>query len=372
MATITRFLFVSAGLLCGLAAHAAEPRISAPRFVGSQSCKSSSCHGGGVGKGQNLIWERKDIHGKAPAVLGAARSQRIAESLGIGDPQKAGRCTVCHSTMAALPPDRLSPKAHVEPGVSCESFHAPAEKWLLFHTRTDVSHDQRVAMGLRELSDDYHRANACIACHHMIDPGLIAAGHPEMFFDLDRMITNQPPHWEDKGTWLGPRAWLTGQAAALREISWKLTQANDPKLVGRWKALVWLLHKTEAGKALPQSDDFAAMQTASDRLARAASKQQWSKEATLRLLKTCAGLTEDFRDGKTAPDDLRRRGEVLVIALDRLWTALKTQANFSSENLDKALLILAPESRKQEGFDPVKYAAALQSVEAALELIPKS
>ena len=91
----------------------------------------------------------------------------------------------------------------------------------------------------------------------------------------------------------------------------------------------------------------------------------------MRLLKTYVGLTEEFRDGKTEPADLRRRGEVLVSAIDRLWFALKTNAKLSSENFDKALTILRGEGNRQEGFDPAKYAAALQSVEAALELLPK-
>ena len=371
MATYPRSLFVFVALIVSLAAQAAEVPISAPRFVGSQSCKSSSCHGGGADKGEAIIWEKKDVHTRAHVVLGNERSKRMAESLGIGDPQKSGRCNICHSPMEALPRERLMPKAKVDRGVSCETCHGPAERWFLFHTRPDVSHDQNVAVGMREASSDYHRANVCVACHHMIDPGLIAAGHPEMFFELDGQITNEPPHWTDEGTWLGPRAWLTGQAAALREVSWKLTKGNDPKLLGRWKALVWLLQKTEAGATLPQTDDFAATQAASDRLARAASKQQWSKESTQRLLKMYVSLTEDFRDGRIDAADLRRRGEVLVYALDRLWAALKMNAKFSSENFDQALSILAGEAKKQEGFDSAKFGAALQSVEAAWELIPK-
>ena len=42
--------------------------------------------------------------------------------------------------------------------------------------------------------------------------GFIGAGHPEMFFELDGQMVAEPPHWKDEGTWLGPRAWLTGQA----------------------------------------------------------------------------------------------------------------------------------------------------------------
>lgn len=353
------------------AARAAEPVITAPRFVGSQSCKSSSCHGGGVDKGQSIIWEKKDVHTKAHEILGIDRSKRMAESMGIGDPQKSARCTICHSPMEALPATRLAAGTKIDRGVSCETCHGPAEKWRLFHTRKDVSHDQRIASGLREAGDLYHRANVCIACHHNLDAGLIAAGHPEMFFELDGQMAAEPPHWKDEGAWLGPRAWLTGQAAALREVSWKLTSGTDANLVARWKGLAWLLRKTETGASLPNTDDFAAMQAAADRVARTAAREDWSKDSTMRLLKTYVGLTEEFRDGKTEPADLRRRGEVLVSAIDRLWFALKTNSKLESENFDKALGILKGEAKLQESFDPAKYAAALQSVEAALELLPK-
>ena len=371
MDIITRFLFVPVALFCGVTARAADPSIAAPRFVGSQSCKSSSCHGGGVEKDQTIIWDKKDKHTKAHEALTTPRSMRMAESLGIGDPQKSGRCNICHSPMEAIPASRLAPGTKAERGVSCETCHGPAEKWRLFHTRPDVSHDQRVASGLREAGDFYHRATVCIACHHMLDPGLIGAGHPEMFFELDGQMAAEPPHWKDEGTWLGPRAWLTGQAAALREISWKLTNGADPNLVARWKALVWLLRKSETGASLPNTDDFAAMQAAADRVARTASRQDWSKDSTMRSLKLYAGLTEEFRDGKVEPADLRRRGEVLVFAVDRLWIALKTHAKLSSEKLDQALTVLSGESQRQEGFDPAKYAAALQNVAVELELLPK-
>ena len=370
MLTFIRIVFVSASLLCGIAAWAADPVIATPHFTGSQGCKSSSCHGGGTDKGQAIIFE-KDVHTKAHARLATERSLRMAEALGIGDPQKSSRCTICHSPMEALPAARLVPGTKLDRGVSCETCHGPAEKWRLFHTRPDVSHDQRVAMGLRDAQDFYHRANVCIACHQMLDAGLVAAGHPEMFFELDGQMVAEPPHWKDDGTWLGPRAWLTGQAAALRELSWKLTQAKDDNLTARWKALVWLLHKTEGGSSLPQGDDFAAMQAAADRVARSASSQQWSRESAMRTLKMFAGLNDDFRDGKTEPADLRRRGEVLVFALDRMWSALKTNSKLSSENFDKALAILAAEAKRQDGFDPVKYGAALQQLEAAIELMPK-
>ena len=373
MVPILRFALVFATLCAGISARAEEPRIAAPHFLGAQSCKSTGCHGGGGLKGQTVIWEKKDAHSRSHAILANDRSKRMAEALGIVDATRSARCTVCHSPMEALPSERLAKNAPIDRGVSCESCHGPAEGYLLSHTRKDVSHEQRLAMGIRPASDFYERANICIACHHMVDPELTGkGGHPEMYFELDGQMAFEPPHWVDEGTWLGPRAWLTGQAAALRELSWKLGQGPDEKLAARWRALTWLLHKTEPGMNLPDSGtDFPTMQTAADRLARSASKQPWTAQGTEQLFRKYAALQEDFRDKKLTPEDLRRRGEVLLYALDRLWTALKTGSKLQSDNLDKALHILGLEAKRQEAFDPIKYAAALQQIEAALELLPK-
>jgi len=330
---------------------------------------SSSCHGGGVGRDAgHLYFKKNDRHTRAHGLLISARSAQIAAALKIEDATKSARCTVCHSPQHALPPDRFAKGVLPEVGVSCESCHGPAEPWLRFHTRKDLTHGQRIASGLRDLEDFYHRSNACIACHLNIDPELVVAGHPEMFFELDGQVLAQPPHWVDKGSWLGPRAWLTGQAAALRELSWKATnQNNDPSLAARARALTWLLRQTDEGAALPEGDNFGAIQNASDRLARAAARQQWSKDRTKTLLRKYASLGREFREAKLEVLELGRRAEVLQMAIDRLWAALKKEGGMSSDNLDKALIALTQNARSG-GFNSAPFAAALEQIEVALEL----
>ena len=67
-------------------------------FVGSLGCQSSSCHGGaGPKRNQYLTWSQKDFHTKGFTILLDARSQRIAEGLGVGPAESSARCTVCHS-----------------------------------------------------------------------------------------------------------------------------------------------------------------------------------------------------------------------------------------------------------------------------------
>lgn len=334
---------------------------------------SSSCHGGGTGKNQGLLVLRKDVHLRGAALLANTRSQRIAEALQIPDAARSQRCLVCHSPLQTVPPERFVKGVLPETGVSCETCHGPAEQWLRFHTRLDVTHDQRVAVGLRRLDDFYHRANTCVACHLNIDPALRVAGHPEMFFELDGQMALEPPHWKDApGEWRGPAAWLTGQAAVLREFSWKLANGTDPELAPRWRALVWLLRKTETGAAqLPtEVAEFAAMQAAADRLSRAANGETWSRESTERLFRAYGSLAEDFRTSTADPADLRRRGEVLVLALDRLWQPLK-RSGMVSANIDTALTALNVEARAQTAFQRDRFAAALQQVEVALELLAR-
>ncbi len=337
------------------------------KFTGSPSCSSTSCHGGGTGRNECVIYEHKDRHAVSYGILGKGTSLRIAESLGIvGDPAKAAQCNVCHAPMQGVPLERLMKDTHADKGVGCESCHGPAENWRLFHTRPDVSFQQIVATGMRDLNDIYGRANTCVACHLNLDEPIRRAGHPELYFELDGQALAEPPHYKDERPSLGPRQWLTGQAAALRELSWKLAAKRDEALVPRWKALVWLLRKTDAGKKeLPSGEDFGAVQTAADQLARNAAKTLWTKEQTAALLKDYAGLRAEFSEPKADKAELRLRAEVLVPALDRLWRAHKKETGAESADFEPALDHANLLAREGEDFDPAKFASALEELQAA-------
>jgi hypothetical protein len=195
-----------------------------------------------------------------------------------------------------------------------------------------------------------------------------------MFFELDGQTATQPPHWTDEGEAQGPRAWLTGQAVALREVSWKLSKAPDAELEARWKALSWLLRRTPQGtQLLSDSADYAAMQLAADKLARDSARRVWPRAEISKTLRELAALNTEFRDSPLDPAELRRRAEVLVLAVDRLWAAWKkeTKSEGKSANLDKIITLATEQARAQLAFDRAKFAAALQQVEVALELMPK-
>jgi hypothetical protein len=367
--SITLLLLWSLASLVG--AHAAEGTDG--RFVGASSCSTSGCHGGGDGHNQFLLWSKKDVHTRAHAILASGRSAGIAEKLGIKDAPKSARCTACHSPLQSVNPDLFVEHAKPDIGVACETCHGPAERWLRAHTRPDYTHEMRLAAGMRDVGDDYARANVCVACHQVIEQPLLDAGHPPMIFELDEQMALEPPHWKDTGTWLGPRAWLTGQAVALREISWGLTKKpGDAELQPRWQALVWLLRKTDSGKTLPEGGAAGEMQSASDRLARSAAKETWSKDSTLALLRKVAGLGNEFRDApKGDVIAVGRRGEVVTQAVARLWAALKSEGKLKSENIDTSITALGQLARAQGGFDNIKFAAALEQVEVGLELLGK-
>jgi hypothetical protein len=162
---------------------------AADRFIGWQSCATSGCHGGGKGNDQVLTWKKQDPHSRAYGILISERSKRMAEALGIGDAAKSAQCTVCHSPMQSAAPEKIASSLK-EPnhGVSCEACHNPAENWLRFHTRPDISHAQRVAAGLRDLESTYQRANTTRPSTQRTPAALAGLHH----FSIRKCMAHQP------------------------------------------------------------------------------------------------------------------------------------------------------------------------------------
>ncbi len=75
------WLLATAVFAGGVASGADTPA----KFLGANSCASSSCHGGGgANQNQFLVWSLKDFHSQRPvATLATARSKQIADALGI-------------------------------------------------------------------------------------------------------------------------------------------------------------------------------------------------------------------------------------------------------------------------------------------------
>ena len=362
-------------------ASGADSNTQPPKFLGAQSCSSSSCHGGAAdNRNQYLVWSTRDFHHLRPyATLETARSERIAEVLRIARPAQDQRCTVCHAPLQTVPAGQLRQDARITEGISCESCHGPGEHWLRPHTRPDWSHEDRVHAGMRDLRSLYVRANTCVACHQNVDADLQLAGHPELIFELDGQAVSQPRHWRRSMDKPGPQIWLVGQAVALRELSWQLAREKSPsdKLAARAAALFWLVQaasKVEAQWPQIEPNAFApaAQQTErihrwSDELAKRVSESRWSEELTRKCLTAIAGTGGAFDETRIPTPLHARRAERLVLALDRLVTGLGNTA--ADPALSRALDRLFDAAQSLPDFAPSQFADNLKEFHAGVSRI---
>ena len=378
-------------LLCALAgphSFSAETGSSgnAPRFLGSQSCATSGCHGGaGELSKQVTVWRQYDVHFQRPvATLTTARSERLAQVLKIADPTKDARCTACHAPLQTVPTERLSPDVKITEGVSCENCHGPAENWLLSHTRKDYTHEDRVHAGMRDLKNPYVRANTCVACHQNVDSELLRAGHPELIFELDGQAVTQPKHWRKEIDKPGPQLWLVGQLVALREMT--SPRAITSSETNRFQqdsqlqnyselelGLHWLLSKVRdllkiRGAEVPNFGYQGPAHIWWDSAAKEAASLDWSAEMTRSCLQLLANTGDEFLDEKVSRSAHARRAERLVLALDRLTQALPSAKTAA---VNEALNRLFTDAQSLPDFNSAQFAKDLKEfhvrVASALE-----
>jgi hypothetical protein len=372
-------LFFSAGIF--FSACAARGADTPPKFLGANSCASASCHGGaGEKQNQFLVWSLKDFHSQRPAAtLATARAKQIADALQIKDPTGDARCTVCHAPLHEVSENLRGEDFKISEGVSCESCHGPAENWLRAHTRPDYTRADRTAAGMSDLQNLYVRANTCVACHQNVDADILKAGHPELIFELDGQSVAEPRHWSTEKNGNGAQAWLVGQAVALREMSWQITNEKSPteNEVNRWNALVWLLRTATPDSSLqfPPLDRpltvaaaASSLQGESDQLARDFAMADWSDIKTHKILYALANTSESFRDSSISQPLQARRAERLVLALDRLVAALPEFKN--DEPVQSSLNQLFKLAQSLPDFDPKQFAGALKIFSDAIAAKP--
>lgn len=375
-----RSAFLAAWIAFAAVTLHSEPLASTndfPKFLGTTSCASSGCHGGG-GQNQNQfhVWSLKDFHSQRPfATLTTARSKQIGDALGIKEPTTDSRCTSCHAPLANVPAARRGETFKVSEGVSCESCHGPAENWLRSHTRPDWRHADRTAAGLRDLKSLYVRANTCVACHQTVDSPLLKAGHPELTFELDGQSATQPRHWREGTNSSGVQAWLVGQATAFREMSWQLSREREPdsRLAVRWSALLWLLQRMDGLSASlpklggisgePTQGNFESAIKVTDELARRAGEMTWTRDMSFSALRALVGTESTFRQTATPVLQQARRAERLVMGLDRL---LKEGKSKTPDKAEAKLDELFKQVQSLPDFDPTAFAQALAEFGRAL------
>jgi hypothetical protein len=86
-----------------------------------------------------------------------------------------------------------------------------------------------------------YRTEKCLECHlgtknKFVDHEMIAAGHPDLYFELDSFSAVMPRHWKvpresepgkpvENAAWVGLREWSTGQAvqlsASMERLTWR-------------------------------------------------------------------------------------------------------------------------------------------------------
>jgi hypothetical protein len=354
-------------VICSAQAFAKEPA-QAPeagaRFVGAVGCRSSSCHGGaGEKRSQYITWSQKDFHTRAYAILLNARSVRIGEAIGVSQPQSSARCTVCHAPFQSVAQTRLAPTARPDEGVSCESCHGAAEPWLRGHTRTDWTYATRVSAGMHDLRNLYLRANACVACHQNVDADILKAGHPELVFELDSQSVNEPKHWRDDDPASGPRSWLTGQAVALREITWALIKSppdQRSQFLDQQNALAWLLDKAGFGNDISKFSAFPGTQQRANEIAERAAKWNPTSDSLTSILQTLAASDSDFQSGQSKQSAFYRALR-LTLGLERLAVALNL-----SPKIEKELNALRADVQRHYDFDAAAFAEHLRAFRAKL------
>ena len=234
--------------------RAARPPADASKYTGPGSCSSTSCHGSvtpradsRIFQNEYSIWAVKDKHAKAYDALTGPVGERMGKILSLGKSEQAAKCLACHAL--DVPAEVRARTFDLSEGVSCESCHGPASAWLGPHTTRTWTHEQSVAAGMYDTRNLVRRAEKCLTCHlgtqeKFVDHEMIAAGHPDLYFELDSFSAVMPRHWKtpresapgvpaESDAWSSVRELGTGQAVQLRasmeRIAWRAKGKNWPE-----------------------------------------------------------------------------------------------------------------------------------------------
>jgi hypothetical protein len=225
------------------AAAAMQAGTDGNNYFGPGSCSAVACHGAirpvpgaRILQTEYSTWVAQDRHARATEVLGNMVSQRMARILGIGNAPQAQKCLVCHSLDV---PAAARGRNFATEGVSCEACHGPATGWLGYHVTRDATHEESVRRGMYDTKDVVKRTDKCLTCHlgtaeKFVDHEMIAAGHPDLVFELEAFSAAMPRHWKaaaDTDSSHPVRTFAVGQLVHFR--------ASLDRLARRVKGPVW-------------------------------------------------------------------------------------------------------------------------------------
>ena len=413
------------------------PAISAqvPQYVGVTSCSSQTCHGSvqpipnsKVLQNEYSTWLVRDKHTRAYANLSNDVGRRIIKIMNLDDKGVAERCYPCHSVQ--VPSDRLARTFDRQSGVTCENCHGPASQWLEPHDKPGWNYDRVVKeLGLYPTRDLVRRTSKCLECHvgtsnAEVDHELIAAGHPDLFFELGSFMAVMPSHWNeaDKDPWFAVRAVAVGQAVGLREQlkriareaqkgpwpeyaeldcfachhgiytpeSWRQDSGYRDRRPGnaqwnlsRYVVLARVIQETEPGTAqlltteigrlysmitaLQSDRNLIAAQATStaeiaDRLTGVLNGMTFDQAMALRLMKSIAA------DSMSVAQDGERSAEEATMVLDSLFVAYSNNAPAGADPRIKAgIKNLYTQLDPPSLYNAVTFSASLNSLQSLLQ-----
>src|SRR3989475_4759518 len=213
------------------------------KYIGPGSCAATSCHGSvkpvagsRILQNEYSTWIIKDKHSRAYQALTGDVGERMARILKLSaKAEEAPKCLVCHALSPS--PEQRGRVFEISEGVSCENCHGPASGWLGPHTTRNWPHEKSLQLGMYDTRNLQKRAEKCLTCHlgtaeKFVDHEMIAAGHPDLTFELCIFTSYMPPHWkmpDQSNPWRQVQAWGVGQAVQLRETLNRLARrASGP------------------------------------------------------------------------------------------------------------------------------------------------
>src|SRR5215467_9497112 len=217
------------------------------KYIGPGSCAATSCHGSvkpiigsRILQNEYSTWIVQDKHSRAYQALTGDVGERMGRILKLGaKAEESSKCLACHALHTT--PEQRGRAFEISEGVSCENCHGPASAWLGPHTTRSWPHEKSVSLGMTDTRNVMRRTEKCLDCHlgtknKFVDHEMIAAGHPDLYFELDSFSAVMPRHWKipresepgkpvEEAAWVGVRELAAGQAVQLRasmeRLSWR-------------------------------------------------------------------------------------------------------------------------------------------------------
>lgn len=271
-------------------AAAQDSRSPAENIVGPSECVGCHNH-----EAEGRAWAKSrhytslDAWDEEPTKYEAA--DQIIEKLDLDDMQESTLCIGCHFT-AKLDGD----EPEVIAGVSCESCHGPAEKWVTIHndfgrgvesakTESSQHREARLAKcgkaGMIRPFDLYSLANNCLACHSVTQEDLVNRGGHPTSSDFELVSWSQG---EVRHNYASSKGQVNEEAPAARK--------RVMYVVGRAVDLEWTLRASLAITA----EDGKFAKAVKLRYAQATRKLQAIHKA--KTIQNVAAILEAVRDGK--------------------------------------------------------------------------